>query len=72
MLPGEVTPRLHSHFALAGLHRNSGRNQIGMLAGFTPERCPESRRNGGRFGSEYAHFNKQLMNHSRAGLVAHI
>ena len=45
---------IHSHFALAGLHRNSGRNQIGMLAGFTAERCPVSRRNGGRFGSEYA------------------
>ena len=54
MLPVEVTPRLHSHFALAGLHRNGGRNRIGMLAGFTPEQCPVSRRNGGRNDSEYA------------------
>ena len=54
MLPVEVTPRLHSHFALAGLHRNGGRNQIGMLAGFTPEQCPVSRRNGGRNDPEYA------------------
>ena len=54
MLPVEVTPRLHSHFALAGLHRNGGRNQIGMLAGFAPEQCPVSRRNGGRNDPEYA------------------
>jgi hypothetical protein len=54
MLPVEVTPRLHSHFALAGLHRNGGRNQIGMLAGFTPEQCPVSCRNGGRNDPEYA------------------
>ena len=54
MLPVEVTPRLHSYFALAGLHRKGGRNRIGMLAGFTPEQCPVSRRNGGRNGPEYA------------------
>jgi len=57
MLPVEVTPLLHSHFALAGLHRNGGRNHIGMLAGFTPEQCPVSRRNGGLNDPEYAISN---------------
>jgi hypothetical protein len=53
-IPVGVTPRLHSHFTLAGLLRNGGRNQIGMVAGFPSERWPLSRRNGGRIRPEYA------------------
>jgi len=39
---GEVTPRLLSHFILAGLLRNAGLFRIGMLAAFPSERWPFS------------------------------
>jgi hypothetical protein len=53
-IPVGVTPRLHSHFTLAGLLRNGGRNQFGMQAGFPSERWPLSRRNGSRIRPKYA------------------
>lgn len=64
-IPVGVTPRLHSHFTLAGLLRNRGRIQIGMLAAFPSERWPLSRRNGGRIRPEYAPFRTSVISRQK-------